>query len=157
MDAGAACAVLWLAIGHHYIKAGDRISASEALIASRQVARKLDRNESAAILMALAGQLAGFDAILATQVFAESVNAYNSIDAAAYKPFRWVQTVRAGDSAAEFSLGVKGIERGVAFTIGQMVSSDPEGATMAVLKLTNERVLGDALAALSGALLKPGK
>lgn len=54
-----------MAIGNRYLAIDDKTAASEAEIASLQVTRHLDRNESAAILMALANQFARFDMITA--------------------------------------------------------------------------------------------
>jgi hypothetical protein len=154
MDAGAEAAVLWLAIGQRYQELKDRETASEAYIIALQLIRTLDSIERAPLLVALTSRVSQFDENLGRQILGESVEAFNSVESSAYRPFRWARSVRAGDREVEFSLRIKGLDSSFALIFERMAVADPDWITLEVLKLKNERVLSEAVVALSSSLLK---
>jgi hypothetical protein len=157
LETGVAKAVLLVGLGYRYLETANRVRAAEALNAALVQARKLERNQSAPLELAVSGQFARFDTIMALQSLKEAVHTYNAIDVQEYKPFRWAEPVSAGGYEVEFSLGVKGLERGFGAVLGQIVEADPDGTTLLVLSLKNEKILGEALLALSAAFLKSAK
>lgn len=147
---------LLLGLGYKYAEKGERVRAVEVFSAALQFARKLEEPERSAIILAIAGGFSSFDLIMATESFREAVRYFNQIEARNQKPYTWTRAVRAGGIEVAFPLRVSGVDAGFATILKPLAETDLEGTAQTILTLKNERVLGQALTALTAALLKSG-
>ena len=147
-------AVLWLGLGHQYTEEGDIARAMEALNEALRCARATDDAQRPILILAIAGQFAGFDIVMARQTLAEAVNSFNATEKTQSVVNTLSQTVSAGRIQVKFPLKFKNVDYGFAPVLRPLVEADPEGTFLLVLSIKNEVISGQALIPLGAAILK---
>jgi hypothetical protein len=142
-------AILWIEIARARLKEDSRSRALESFVAALKDARELDDARRPFVMLSVAGELAQLDTLLASQTFNEAVKLLNNGDG---KLPKWSETIEVGGRPFSFSL--RGIEGNVINSATlRLFSIDAQGTQTAIYSLKHERILGNALRALSESVL----
>jgi hypothetical protein len=149
LEPGVERAVLWLQIARAHAKRGEPSRLFASLSAALEAARRVEDARRPYLILAVAGESAAVDPLMASQALSEALKFFNAGEG---RRASWYRTIDAGGRKFHFPL-IGFEEHTIAPAIRQLFAADPEGVEAALLTLKHERILGDALRELASCLL----
>lgn len=151
---GVERALLFLGIEQMAAKAKDIPHAREAIGLAVKATQSVTDTRRPFLILAAAGQLAGFDSVAAGALLADAIKEFNAQDEAALANIDWRQEVEIGPLVEKFPLEVKDVEIRFGQAFRRTISKDLDGSAYRAESLKNEHLRAWAFIELADAYLE---